>query len=403
MVVAGEASGDILAAELVHALRAEISALPDEPSPDPQPARSSLAPRFFGAGGARMKEAGVDISFDLTAYAATGLTDVLKQIRHFRRRLLDLRDLAAKRQPDALICVDFSGFNRRLAHAVRRRAGAPGDWFNAWRPLIVQYVSPQVWASRPGRATSMARDYDLLLCTFPFEKEWYARYAPGLAVEFVGNPVIDRYARLNADELRRKRSEAAVPHLLLLPGSRLGELARHVPVMLEALKRIRARYPDLEATLVLPNEALLKELRRWGLPGGVRSQAGGLPDALQRATVAIASTGTVLLECALFGVPTVALYKTSWLTYAIGKRIVTVEYMAMPNLLAGRQIMPEFIQSAATPENIAGPVIQYLSDPQSRERASGELSQVVQSLGMAGASQRAARAILREMASKTRT
>lgn len=394
MVVAGEASGDILAAELVQALKQECALEPRRPAADHQPLHADLAPRFFGAGGSRMRAAGVDICFDLTAHAVTGLTDVLKKLLQFRRCLLQLTALAAHRQPDVVVCVDFSGFNRRLARALRRRSGRPGDWFHPWRPCIVQYVSPQVWASRPGRAEKMAGDFDLLLSTFPFEKDWYARRVPGFPVEFVGNPILDRYAHRLTEAGAPRGRPTHDPTLLLLPGSRVGEIQRHLPVMLEAARQLHHNLHPLEVLLVFPAENLLELAKAAGLPPWVRPQVGGLEQALSRATVAIASTGTVLLECACLGVPMVAMYKTSALTYQVGKRIVTVPYMAMPNLLANRPVVPEFIQSAATPQNIARAAHELFSDPQAHARARQELARVVQSLGEPGGSRRAARAIL---------
>src|SRR5437763_10971830 len=194
MVIAGETSGDLLAAELVQALRDELSAFGAAPTLDHQPLHASLEPRFFGAGGPAMANAGVELAFDMTEHSVIGLSDVLKNYSKFKRLFRQLHNLALERQPDAIVCVDFSGFNRRFARAMKEYVRAHTDWFHDWNPKIIQYVSPQVWASREGRAYQMARDYDLLLSIFPFEKEWYAKRVPGLRVEFVGHPIVDRYA-----------------------------------------------------------------------------------------------------------------------------------------------------------------------------------------------------------------
>ena len=392
MVIAGETSGDILAAELVQALRAEANARPENPTWDYQPLRSNLEPRFFGAGGPKMAGAGVELAFDLTAHAVTGLSEVLKNLGKFRRLFAQLYRLALERKPDAIICVDFSGFNRRFAHAIRKYHRARKGWFHDWNPRIVQYVSPQVWASREGRAYQMAQDFDLLLSIFPFEREWYAARVPKLRVEFVGNPIIDRYGATPA-EAKPKTAEGP-PAVVLLPGSRPGELARHLPVLLETLKRIRAVLPQVEARMVLPNAGLLELAREFQLPERLDLQVGELPAALRVADLALASTGTVTLECAYFGVPAVALYKTSWLTWQIARRIITVKYGAMPNLLADREIYPEFIQDAATPENVANAALSILQDPSRSSKIREELVQVTRSLGTPGAARRAARAIL---------
>jgi lipid-A-disaccharide synthase len=251
----------------------------------------------------------------------------------------------------------------------------------------------------------MAQDYDLLLCTFPFEKEWYARHAPRLQVEFVGNPVVDRVGRLShrsdlSDSSDRADSLAdgeriQVPLVVLLPGSRADELRRHLPVLLSALNIIRAAVPDLRARLVLPSEALIGQARGLGLPPDVSVQMGDLTPAIRQATLALAKTGTITLECAYFGIPTVAIYKTSWSTFQVARRIVNVKYVAMPNLLANEAIIPELIQHEATPENIARAALELLRSKSLRGKMKERLLQVAASLGGPGASARAAQAILR--------
>jgi lipid-A-disaccharide synthase len=396
MVIAGEASGDLLAAELVRTLRVEVANAEPIGSPDYQPLHTSLAPRFFGAGGRAMAAAGVDLALDLTAHSVTGLSDVLQNYLTFRRLFRQLFRLALERKPDAIICVDFSGFNRRFARAIRTYVRKRHDWFHDWNPKLIQYVSPQVWASRPKRAWQMARDYDLVLSIFPFEKEWYAQRVPQLRVEFVGHPMLDRYSpsEIHAEN---QESENAVhsraPSLLLLPGSRAAELKRHLPVMFQALALIRNALPNLAARMVLPDSALEQQAKNSGLPASLKTQTGGLPQALAAADVAIASTGTVTMECAFFGVPTVALYKTSWLTYQIGKRIVTVPHLAMPNLLAKEEVFPEFIQDQATPENIARAALALLRDEPRRNRIKSLLAEIIAQLGGPGATQKAARLV----------
>jgi lipid-A-disaccharide synthase len=396
MLIAGEASGDVLAAELVRALRQEFAETAEIPTPDRQPLHASLEPRFFGAGGPRMSAEGVDLALDLTAHSVIGLTEVLKHFLKFRRLFHQLFAIALKRQPDAIICVDFSGFNRRFAHAVRQYARAHADWFHDWDPRLIQYVSPQVWASRERRVFQMARDYDLVLSIFPFEQEWYANRVPQLPVEFVGHPIVDRYAeRPRATEEGRRTPNTS--KLLLLPGSRASELARHLPVMMAALELIHAKTPDLRARMVLPNVNLLKQAKALGLPANLEVRAGGLPEALVEADVAIASTGTVTTECAYFGVPTVALYKTSWSTWQIAKRIVKVKYAAMPNLLANEEVFPEFIQGAATADSLTRAAVELLRDTPRRARIKARLAEVIASLGAPGAPRRAAKAILNRL------
>ena len=401
MLIAGEASGDLLAAELVSALLAASKQGGD-----------GRGPQFFGAGGAKMAEAGVELAFDMTEHAVVGFSDVVKNYFKFRRLFKQLIALAIKRKPDVIIGVDFGGFNLRFGHAVKQYVR--DNPFSKWNPKIVQFVSPQVWASRPGRADLLAADYDLLLSIFPFEKDWYAKRTPKLRVEFVGHPMVERFA----SEKRVPQAPIFKNSILLLPGSRKSELQRHLPPMLGALKLIQSKLPEIRAKVVLPNRELKKELvksmnqitkelarggRKIGLnsmpsdpessPNNVEFQIGSLPQALMQADLAIASTGTVTMECAFFGVPTVTLYKTSWFNYEIAKRIVTVKWATMPNILANEEIFPEFIQNAATPESISGAALELLQNESRRAKIKSQLAEIVSSLGETGATRRAAAAI----------
>jgi lipid-A-disaccharide synthase len=376
MLIAGEASGDLLAAELVSALRGQL--------PDAQ---------FFGAGGTKMSAAGVELAFDLTQHSVIGVSDVLKNLLKFRRLFNQLLALAIERKPDVVIGVDYGGFNLRFGQAVKQYVRE--NPFSKWDPKIVQFVSPQVWASRPGRADKLARDYDLLLSIFPFEKDWYAKRVPSLRVEFVGHPMIGRFTN---DDLRFTSGSASgasivnrQSQILLLPGSRTGELKKHLPVMLAALKMIQEKLPTAKAKMVLPNPALMTLAKSLG--ANLEIQIGELPWALAESDVALASTGTVTMECAFFGVPTVTLYKTSWLTYQIAKCIVTVKSLTMPNLLAGETVYPEFIQNEATPENLLRAALELLQDESRRKQIKAQLAIIIASLGEPGAAGRAAAAI----------
>ena len=395
MLIAGEPSGDLLAAELVQALREEFAKAAPAATTDYQPLHGGLAPRFFGAGGPRMGAAGMQLAFDMTEHSVIGLSDVFKNYLKFRRLFGQLYRLAIQRQPDVIICIDFSGFNRRFAHAIKKYARARQDWFHDWDPKLVQYVSPQVWASREGRAYQMARDYELVLSIFPFEPDWYAKRTPTLLVEFVGNPLADRYSGLRSPSSPEVKTASDAPVVLLLPGSRESEVTRHLPVLLRALDILRASFPGLRGQIVLPSEGLAQRAKNFGLHDYVEATIGGLAIALGKADIALACTGTVTMECAWFGVPTIALYKTSWTNYQIGKRMVTVKYLAMPNLLANEELFPEFIQDAATPDNLARAAMQLLGDASRRETVKRKLAKIVSTLGSPGASGRAAKAILR--------
>jgi lipid-A-disaccharide synthase len=375
MLVAGDPSGDALGAGLARALAAALPGC-----------------RFIGAGGPKMAGAGVEFSFDLTADAVIGVSDVFKVLPRLLRHKRQLVRLALEKQPEVIVHVDFGGFNRWLARAIR--TAARGRSAAGWRPWIVQYVSPQVWASRPGRAAKMARDFDLLLCLFPFEKEWYARHTPGFRVECVGHPMFDTHEARPGSAPPEK--PGGVPVVVLLPGSRRGELRRHLPVVFGAARWIAAKQPA-RFKLVAPGEemaGLARAFTRGGAPE-IEIQVGRLREALSEAALALASTGTVTLECALFGVPAVAFYKTSLLTYWIARRLVSVEHLAMPNLLAGEALYPEFIQHRATAANLGGAALELLADPSRRAEIRSKLARVISSLGGPGASGRAAAAIVK--------
>ncbi len=381
MLIAGEPSGDLLAAELVRCLRTEHAAcgLPE--------------PTFFGAGGPAMAAEGVRLELDLTRYAIIGLADVLRNLWRLRDILDRMVRLALERRPAAVICVDYGGFNRRFAAAIRARQ--PADW----RPRLIQYVSPQVWASRPGRATTLARDLDLLLAILPHEKAWYASRYPGFRVEFVGHPIVDRHPTA----VGHSPTPRTPPRIVLLPGSRPSEIARHWVLMAEAAACIQAECPS-DWVAVFPNDAIRKQALALhdGRALTLQATIGGLSEELARATLAIASTGTVTLECALWKVPTIAIYRASWSTYQIARRIIRVRHLALPNLLADEPVMPELIQNRARPEIIAREACRLLAAPAECDRIRQRLGEMVSRLGPPGAPARAARAVLALLAGQGR-
>jgi lipid-A-disaccharide synthase len=378
MLIAGEASGDTLGAELVHAFqRIAASQFPKQGNWN-----------FFGAGGRKMQSAGVDIDFDLTEHAVVGVWEVLKNYPKFKKFFDRLLHLALVEKPDVIVLIDYPGFNLRFAKTLRQIANRTAN--KVWNPKIVYYVSPQIWAWHESRVHQIARDIDLLLSIFPFEKRWYAERVPSFKVEFVGHPLVDRFKE---KDLTQPRPKEGKPNLVVLPGSRVRELNKHLPVICNALALLK---PDLDftATLVVPNGGLEK-LARQLLTFPMEIQVGNLAEALQKADAAIASSGTVTMECAFFQVPTVVIYKTSWSTYQLGKRFIKVSHIAMPNLLAGKSIFPELIQNRASPAGIHAEIRKLLCDQNIRNTIQTQLVEVRKALGPSGASERAAEAILK--------
>jgi len=382
LMIAGEASGDTLGAELIDAIRR-------------QPGGDEID--FIGAGGPKMEAAALRPEFDLSEHAVVGIWEVLKNYFKFRRLFRHLFELATRREPDAIVLIDYPGFNLRFAKAIRRHNSQGDGAFREWQPKIVCYVSPQLWAWKEGRVHAIARNIDLMLSIFPFEKEWYAERVPAFAVEFVGHPLIDRFPLAKPDEKSMPLDPdlfTEQPTVLLLPGSRRREIDKHLPVMLEAAvifsEKIKTRL-----RMVLPSDEMLALARRH-IPTGIEIdlQVGGLAKALGQASIAIASSGTVTMECAWFRVPTVVLYKTSPLTHALGRALLKVPHLAMPNLLAGEELFPEFIQSAANADNLAEASLRLLRDKAERTRILNGLDQVAAQLGEPGAATRAAQAVL---------
>jgi len=382
LMIAGEASGDTLGAELIEAIRR-------------QPGGDEVD--FIGAGGPRMEAASLRPEFDLSEHAVVGIWEVLKNYFKFRRLFRHLFELATRREPDAIVLIDYPGFNLRFAKAIRRYNAQGDGAFREWQPKIICYVSPQLWAWKEGRVHQVAKNIDLMLSIFPFEKDWYAERVPSFAVEFVGHPLVDRYPVAKPAEKTVPLDPdlfTEQPTVLLLPGSRRREIDKHLPVMLEAAvifsEKIKTRL-----RMVLPSEEML-DLARRHIPTGteIDLQIGGLAKALGQASLAIASSGTVTMECAWFRVPTVVLYKTSPLTHALGRALLKVPYLAMPNLLAGEELFPEFIQSAANADNLAEASLRLLRDKAERTRILDGLDRVATRLGQPGAAPRAAQAVL---------
>ena len=379
MFIAGEVSGDARAAQLIEAIREQAG----------EHGLTKCA--FFGAGGPAMRDAGADLAIDMTRHTVLGLWAIIGSYFQQKKLFHQLLRLAVTRQPDFIVLVDYGVFNRLFAQAIRKVLRESPDI--DWEPKIVYYVSPQVWASRAKRALQLERDVDLMLSIIPFEKDWYARKTPKLRVEWVGHPLVD----MHAEALQRvdpRKSPGDSPTVLLLPGSRRSELKRHLPTILPAARRL---VDELGAKLVmvLPSEEkrVLLEPFLAGAPL-IDVRIGGLDEAMLEADLAIASSGTVTHELALFQVPTVVIYKVNGLFFAIGKRVATVKYLALPNLIAEEEVYPECLQGDATPEKIFAAAQSILTDETLRGEMRQKLAAVARALGEPGAAERAARHVL---------
>lgn len=386
MIVAGEASGDAHAASLVRALRESAPGLSFE---------------FFGATGREMRAAGVESVVATDSLAITGLMEIGGALKQFWRAYQLLKRAAIERQPDVVILVDWPDFNLRLARFFRRRG-----------LRVVYYISPQLWAWRGYRVKSIRRDVDLLLAILPFEPAWYA--ARGISqVEFTGHPLTGevraRYGR--AEFCRRHELDPALPLVALLPGSRHKELLRILPHMIEAAQTLRRSRPDAQFVVALaPNhapaeaQAIIRAAVSTGranaggnarsLTNSIRITQHATREALAAADAAAVASGTATLEAALLATPLVVVYKESFINWHTLRWLINTEHFGLVNLLAGERIAPELMQQDFTGETLAAELLKLLA-PEHNTAMRARLRAATQGLGVGGASQRAAQAIIR--------
>jgi lipid-A-disaccharide synthase len=334
---------------------------------------------FFGAGGPQMQALAPAIQ-DWSGEAVVGLWDVLKKYGYFKRQFDAMLGEIAERKPDAVIFIDYPGFNLRMAKALRKHPNSP---------RLIYYISPQVWAWNRRRIPQMARTLDLMLCIFPFEKALYEE--SGLPTVFVGHPLLDTLAaKKNADAFPREEGLVG-----LFPGSRSREVSKIFPVMAAAAREMQRTHPALRFEAAAASAPLAEVMRALATEAGVEIaiHVGGSHELMQRATVGMVASGTATVESAYFEMPFVILYRVAPLTWEVGKRLVRVPFLGMVNILAGRSIVPEFLQGAAQPVPVAKEVLSMIDNPAKRATQAGELRSVITGLGRGGASERAAEAI----------
>jgi lipid-A-disaccharide synthase len=361
-LVAGEASGDRLAADLLRELKKNPKL------------------RAFGVGGPMLKAAGQEQILDLAKHAVVGLTDVLKNLPKFLKIFREVKHEIAEVNPDVVVLVDYPGFNLRLAKALHGERNGPA---------VVYYVSPQVWAWKAGRAKTMERILERLLVIFPFEVDWFARHAPKLKTRWVGHPLADRWI----EQAHAQRDE--VPCVALLPGSRTKEIEKHWPVLLKTAQRIVQEQRNVRFISMATNHEMRQKLEeiwaKYPMSGvSLDILSGQSLTQLTRCSLAIVASGTATLECAMAGLPMLVVYQASWLTYWIGRMLVKLPYLSMVNVLAGEKVVPEFLQGAAEPERLARAALQILRNPKGAETMAIRIREVAKKLGGPGAAARAA-------------
>jgi lipid-A-disaccharide synthase len=365
LLSAGEASGDQHAASLFLELKKLI---PEA--------------RAIGMGGAKMREAGVDVRYDSTGIAVIGAVEVIRHYGAIRRALNLMKTLLREEKPDLLVCVDYKEFNFRLARAAKA-AGVK----------VLFYVSPQVWAWRPGRVKKYGAAVDRMAVIFPFEVPFYE--AQGIPVTYVGHPLADKVEPGVSKEeaLREFGLEGAGPVIGLLPGSRANEIERLLPAILEAVDILARRFPDARFALNRASSVTEAMLAPWlaDHPAPIRVIGGRNYDVLQCCDAVIVSSGTATLEVALAGVPMAILYKVAPITYWLGRLLIRIPFIGLPNILAGRSVVREFIQGEANGVALAEEIIRILEDGAYAERIKNDLREIKALLGEGGGSARLAR------------
>ena len=373
--VAGETSGDRHAAALVRALRRL----------DPQL-------QYAGLGGPQMQAAGVELVADLTQHAVVGIVEVVRHLGTLRRLYRQAADALDTQRPDLVVLVDYPGFNLRFAREAKRR-GIP----------VVYYVSPQIWAWGAGRLAAIRRLVDRMLVFFQFE-EWLYTEA-GVPVTWVGHPLLDDAKPLQprAQALQQYGLRSDQPVIALLPGSRRQEIQQLLPVLAGAAERLSGQLHSVRFLVLqapgVPTEQYRETLRHC------RADCTVVPewdDALLAACdLALVCSGTATLQCALLTLPMVIVYRTNPITWWIGTRVVTLPYIGLVNVVAGRTLAPECLQGDATPATIADAALGILRSETVRRQMQEGFQAVRASLGHPGASRRAAEAVLKAMAGRS--
>ena len=375
MISVGEASGDLHGASVANALK--------QLRPDIE---------LVGMGGQAMRAAGVEIIYDIADLGVIGIVEVIKNLRRLFRLRDFLADYMRANRPDALVIIDYPGFNVRLAK-VAKKLGIP----------VVSYISPSVWAWGQGRAKEVAETVQRVAAIFPFEADVYRE--AGASVTFVGHPLLDivEPAMERAAAFAYFGASPDFPRVLLMPGSRKQEILNLLPDMLAAAEKIALQAPGCQFFLpvasTIPREMLHTILEKYNVQITLTNDQ--TYDLMNICDVAVAASGTATLETSLLKVPTVIIYRVNALTYLIGKQLVKIPDIGLPNIVAGRRIVPELLQDDVNPDAIAAATVRLLVNTEARRQVVADLEEVHTKLGETGAVNRVAEVIL-EVAGENR-
>lgn len=371
MVVAGEMSGDIHAAQVVNAIR--------QRNPDII---------FSGLGGEALSAANVELYADLTKIAVFGFTEIFKHLIKLKKIFALFVTKAEHIKPDAVILVDYPGFNLRLAKALKKRG-----------IKVIYYISPKVWVWKENRIKIIKKNVDRMLTIFDFETDFYAKH--DVNVDFVGNPIIDKIAitTFRQEILESVGLDPNMPTIGILPGSRVQEINTMMPILTATAQKINERIPNVQflITKAKPLEPKLinQHIRQLNFPIAVIENE--FHNCINACDACLVTSGTATLETAIFEKPMVVVYKTSWLTSKLVRLFIKIKHVSLVNIIAGKEVVPECIQEDATPNNIAKRFLEFYEDPFRMETMINALKDVKNKLGEPGAAERAADIILKEI------
>ncbi|MFH0838920.1 MAG: lipid-A-disaccharide synthase [Candidatus Omnitrophota bacterium] len=370
IIVAGEASSDLHGANLVKAIKTL--------DPDIE---------FFGLGGPLMRAQGVQIAFDIVNRALIGIIEVVTHIGYFRKVYHTMINLLDKEKPDLAILIDYPGFNLRFAKELKKR-GIP----------IIYYISPQVWAWGKNRIKTIKRLIDKMIVIFKFEKSLYESY--GIDCEFVGHPLLDIAKPTKAGQLTRQELHLSdtFPIISLLPGSRQNEIKRILPIMLQTASLIKKSFDSAHFVVIkapsVPDGLVNTIIHRYAKQVAIKVCENNNYNLLTISDFALVCSGTATLETAIIGTPMAVLYKVGFFSGLIMRSLIKIPHIALVNVIAGKKIVPEFIQEKAKPRLIANKVFELLCDVQKKALIKKNLCEVKETLFPSGASERAAKVII---------
>ena len=368
LMIAGEASGDLHGSHLVKEML-------------------SLDPtlQFYGVGGKKMKNEGVELIADSKEMAVVGITEVLLKLKRIYQIYRKLKNSLTSNSPSLVILIDYPDFNLRFAREAKKK-NIP----------IVYYISPQVWAWRKGRIKKIGRLIKKMIVIFPFEKKIYEEAQ--IDVDFVGHPLLDAIrSQFSREEAFQQFSlSSGVTTIGLLPGSRMNEVKRHLPPMIKAIPLISKQINPVQFIIPVAPGLDLGEVQN--LVGSkrenIRVVENNIYDVMRISDVVIVASGTATMEAAIMGAPMIVVYRVSPLTYLLGKMLIKVKNIGMVNIIAGKTVVPELIQKDVTPEKITSAVVQILENPSKQEEIKKELNSLKEKIGKSGASFRAAQIII---------